>query len=426
MKIAIVGAPDSVEKIYKILSKLYENIEFVTRSTEKIQDIANLVFDIENDVQGIYLGGVGIYSAVKDKVKKPVTFVKREGSGIIKPFWEFINNNHSFKDLKNLNLGIDIIDEKEFLETLNEFDIKINNYYLQKYEPEKIETDYLDIYLKQIEKKEINCIFTSFGHIYYYFKEKNFPVYRIQAGSHEIKEAFKNLLNIIEITNAEKSKIGVEIIKIIKTNTISSDFLSYKMKFEQELLEYSHEVQGNIQAGDDDEYIILANKGLLHNRENIQTMISLINNKSYSRFCIGAGIGEGDTIVQAEKNAREALKLSIHEGKNNIYLSNGKEIKGPLLNKREIEYKKSFDKEITAISKITGVSSLYLEKIKSIIRKQEKNIFNSKELSEFLNISERSVNRIIKKLIENGYGEEAELETSARAGRPRRKTKFIF
>ena len=60
------------------------------------------------------------------------------------------------------------------------------------------------------------------------------------------------------------------------------------------------------------------------------------------------------------------------------------------------------------------------------MRKQEKNTFTSRELSEFLSISERSVNRIIKKLIEKGYAEEAEFESSAGAGRPRRKIKFIF
>ena len=96
------------------------------------------------------------------------------------------------------------------------------------------------------------------------------------------------------------------------------------------------------------------------------------------------------------------------------------------MSRREIEYKSSFDKNITKISKTAGVSSLYLEKIKSIIRKREKNIFTSRELAEFLNISERSVNRIIKKLIENKCAEEDEFESSASAGRPRRKIKFIF
>ena len=37
MKIAIIGAPDSVKKVYSILSSAYREINFVTRSTEKIE-----------------------------------------------------------------------------------------------------------------------------------------------------------------------------------------------------------------------------------------------------------------------------------------------------------------------------------------------------------------------------------------------------
>ena len=424
MKIALIGAPDSVKKIYTILSRIYENIQFIPLSREKIEDMGKLVFDIEDKVNGIYLGGIGVYSVIKDKIKKPVSFVRREGSAIIKPFWEFRNTNSM--DLKNLKLGIDIIDERELLETLTEFGIKIDSYYLQKYDLKKSETEYLNIYLEKIEKNEINCIFTSFGHIYYFFKEKGFPVYRIQAGSQEIKEGFRNLLNMIEMKDAEKSKIGIEIIKIIKEESISTNILSNKMEFEKELLAYSREVEGNIQATENDEYLIFSNKGLLNNTENLRTMAALIKERSSERFLIGVGIGEGSTIVQAEKNARKALKLSINEGKNNIFFSNGHEIRGPLMSKTEIEYKSSFDENIAEVSKAAGVSSLYLEKIKSIIRKREKNIFTSRELSKFLNISERSVNRIIKKLIENGCAEEDEFEISASAGRPRRKIKFIF
>ena len=72
------------------------------------------------------------------------------------------------------------------------------------------------------------------------------------------------------------------------------------------------------------------------------------------------------------------------------------------------------------------MSALYLEKIKSVIKRQEKNSFTSSELAEFLNISERSTNRIIKKIIETGYASAIKYENSSGAGRPRRKTEFHF
>ena len=77
-----------------------------------------------------------------------------------------------------------------------------------------------------------------------------------------------------------RGRIGVEIIKIIKEDTFSNSILSHKMEFEKELLAYSREVEGNIQAADNDEYLIFSNKGLLNNTENIKSMTALIKEKS--------------------------------------------------------------------------------------------------------------------------------------------------
>lgn len=427
MKIAIIGAPDSVKKVYSILSSAYSEINFVTRSTEKIDDMINFIQDIEENVDGFYLTGIGIYSASNEKtnIKKPVVYTKRGITGIVKSFWDFQKDNCGTSILKNMKIGIDVVDEKDFLETLEEFNIKIKSYYLQKYDYQKTEAEYLEEYLKKIKSGEINCVFTAFGYIYSALKEKNIPVYRVQATNSEIKKEFKNLLDRIKMSKAENSKISVEIIKILKSERISNNILSDKLQFEKELLAYSQMVDGNIQTLGNDEYLILSNKGLLNAPENINTILSIIKNYSSKGLIISIGIGEGNTMFLSEKNARIALKISMGNGNNSIFFSDGSEVKGPLMEKREILYKNSSDKKILEVSKNTGVSALYLEKIKSVIKKQDKNSFTSVELAEFLNISERSTNRIIKKIIESGYA-SVEYENSFGAGRPRRKTQFNF
>lgn len=427
MKIAIIGAPDSVKKVYSILSSAYSEINFVTRSTEKIDDIINFIQDIEENVDGFYLTGIGIYSASNEKtnIKKPVVYTKRGITGIVKSFWDFQKDNCGTSILKNMKIGIDVVDEKDFLETLEEFNIKIKSYYLQRYDYQKTEAEYLEEYLKKIKSGEINCVFTAFGYIYSALKEKNIPVYRVQATNSEIKKEFKNLLDRIKMSKAENSKISVEIIKILKSERISNNILSDKLQFEKELLAYSQMVDGNIQTLGNDEYLIFSNKGLLNAPENINTILSIIKNYSSKGLIISIGIGEGNTMFLSEKNARIALKISMGNGNNSIFFSDGSEVKGPLMEKREILYKNSSDKKILEVSKNTGVSALYLEKIKSVIKKQDKNSFTSVELAEFLNISERSTNRIIKKIIESGYA-SVEYENSFGAGRPRRKTQFNF
>ena len=426
MKIAIIGAPDSVKKVYSILSSAYREINFVTRSTEKIDDMINFIQDIEESVDGFYLTGIGVYSALNEKtnITKPVVYTKRGITGIMKSFWEFQRDNCGTSILKNMKIGIDVVDEKDFLETLEEFDIEIKSYYLQKYDYQKTEAEYLEEYLKKIKSGEINCVFTAFGYIYSALKEKNIPVYRVQATNVEIREEFTNLLNRIKMSKVENSKIGIEVIKILKSDEFSNTDLAQKIQFEKELLAYAKEVDGNIQVSGNDEYLIFSNKGLLNNPENISTILSIIKDK-IKNLSVAVGIGEGNTFFLSEKNARFALKLSINEGNNNIFFSDGNNVKGPLMTEKEIDYKNISDEKTDEISKITGVSTSYINKIKSIIKKKEKNSFTSTELSELLNITERSTNRIIKKIIENGYA-SVEFENSPGAGRPRRKTQFNF
>ena len=340
MKIAIIGAPDSVKKVYSILSSAYSEINFVTRSTEKIDDMINFIQDIEENVDGFYLTGIGIYSASNEKtnIKKPVVYTKRGITGIVKSFWDFQKDNCGTSILKNMKIGIDVVDEKDFLETLEEFNIKIKSYYLQKYDYQKTEAEYLEEYLKKIKSGEINCVFTAFGYIYSALKEKNIPVYRVQATNSEIKKEFKNLLDRIKMSKAENSKISVEIIKILKSERISNNILSDKLQFEKELLAYSQMVDGNIQTLGNDEYLILSNKGLLNASENINTILSIIKNYSSKGLIISIGIGEGNTMFLSEKNARIALKISMGNGNNSIFFSDGSEVKGPLMEKREILY----------------------------------------------------------------------------------------
>lgn len=427
MKIAIVGAPDSVEKIYGVLSEKYKDVTFTPFSQEKIEDMVKVAMDIEKDFDGIYVTGIAVYSALISvkTLEKPVVFTKRGATGLIKSFWDFRKDFPEQNFLENLKLGIDVIEENIFLETLEEFNIDIDSYFHQEYDFFRDENEYLKDYLERYERREINCIFTAYGYIYSSLKEKKIPVYRVQATNSEIKETFNLLKSKIKIKNAEKSKLTVEIIKFSKNEGILSNSFSDKIEFEKSLLAYSNEIEGNIQILKDDEYQILSNKELIINDESLRVLNKIVKRLSDKGYLIAIGIGEGNTISQAEANARKALTLSLKEEKGNPYFSDGEKIKGPLLCENELEYKNTSNRELNEISKKIGVSPLYLEKIKSISKRQRRITFTSKEIADFLEISERSANRVIKKIVENGYGEEALLE-SLGVGRPRRKISFTY
>ncbi|MGL4945188.1 MAG: hypothetical protein ACRC4Z_02875 [Fusobacteriaceae bacterium] len=78
------------------------------------------------------------------------------------------------------------------------------------------------------------------------------------------------------------------------------------------------------------------------------------------------------------------------------------------------------------ISLSTNISVIHLKKIKSVMSKEKKLDFDSEELAFYLNVTTRSTNRIMKKLIDSGYGKEKENNIYTGSGRPKKKIEISF
>lgn len=414
MKIAIMGAADSVEKIYSVLSKRHRDIEFIRYKEDEIKKLIEMVKDIDHTIDGIFLTGIGVYSAISEKIQfeQPVVYTKRTIIGIIKAMKEF---HDDFKNPDKLQISLDIIKEEELLDVLGEFEIEIKSYDIQKYEASKSEEDYLEYYLKKYENKETDCIFTSFGYIYNYLKSKGIPVYRIQATNIDIKDSFTELINNIKLKNTDERAVQIQIIQAMEGN---SEALHKK------ILTYSREIEGLMQITGENEYLIVSNKGALLSQENISFLSGIRSGCRMNNVTLGIGIGEGITLYQSEMNARNALRKSIAEKKSGIYFYDGESVNGPIMEKTELRYRNQSSDRIKKLSKKIGISHQYIEKINAVVSKLGRDEFTSQELSEILLISERSANRILKKIIDSGYGKESNMESSLGAGRPRRKIKI--
>lgn len=418
MKIAIVGAEDSVEKIYKILYKNNYDIEFILKKEDKIEKTTKYIIENKEKVDGFYLTGIGVYHALlkndEEKIETPVVFSKRGPLGLLKTFCEI-------KDIENKKIGFDIVEEKIFLDLCEEFKLNIENYYHQEYNFEKTEKEYLKKYIELYKKDEINCVLTSFGYIFLELKKRKFQVYRIESTNFEIEDDFRELLYRIKLKKAQQNKISAIIFKIGLDCGLRKIF-EKRVLMEKMLIEYSKDVKGTIQGIAADEYIIISNSELVKNEYNLQMISKIIDFTKDIKIYVG--IGEGDTVFNAEKNARTALKFCKKEKENTVFICADKYIQGPLFAKNEYIFEKN--KKIDDIKNKTNINIDVLQKI-SLNQKKDKNTyFSSLELAKILNLSERSVNRIIKKLMKIDLIDSKKEELKLGVGRPRRVFNFKF
>ncbi|MCQ8211741.1 hypothetical protein NON08_04125 [Cetobacterium somerae] len=428
MKIAIVGYPDSVKKILRTLESQYSQIIFLSYEIKQLGDSLESLMELKGKVDGIFSTGVGVHSELVSKLglEVPMVYSNREAGSILKALWEV---REDYESLFSLKIGFDIVEKKVLFDTLDEFGIRLRGVDVQEYQEDKTELDFLDEHIKNLSKGNVHCVLTAFGYVYDYFKSKNKPVYRLQSTKNEITNQMKVLLKDIKINENSKNRIGIKIIKVvkkIKKDESDYDKISFKMKLNQIFLKYSKEIHGNYQELTENEYIFFTTQKILETKDSELNFLKLLNEIYILGGKVAIGIGYAENIQDATANAKKALNISILNDKGEAYLFSDNKIRGPLYKKNRFDYSTKISNTFEKEAKKIGITPKYLSKIRALQESLSKREFTSKELSELLDITERSVNRIVKPIIGNGYAEIIEYEVCSSAGRPRRVIKFKF
>jgi hypothetical protein len=300
----------------------------------------------------------------------------------------------------------------------------MNRVYSRPYSNEYDEDEYVKWHISLYENKEIDIMFTGFGGVYTELKKLGYPVFRLEATIYSIKNCYKFIKQRHKFNIARNSQIAVSILKLIDYKNEKEKYYSDMLKMadiDKKVVEYAREINGSIFKFGRREYVVFLNKGAAQNSNNYRLLYDLKKEKKLMGFILCAGIGLGHTAYQAELNAYNSLKRSELSKNNEVFIIDEKEnVIGPLKSEKELHYSIiSKDKHILEISKKTGVSFEYIAKIISINKLKQNKIYDSKELADYLNISERSANRIIKKLVSSDYARIYAKKSNANIGRPR-------
>ena len=426
MRIAIVGYPDSVKKILKTLEPQYPQIQFIAYEIEQLGSFVENLKELKGRVQGIFSTGIGVHSEIVSKlnIDVPMVYSNREAGSVLKALWEL---REDYSEISNLKIGFDIVERDVLLDTLEEFGISLKSINVQEYEVDKTESDFLDEHIKNFVRGEVQFVLTAFGYVYDYFKKKNKPVYRLQATKNEIVNQMEVLLKDIKINENSKNRIGVKILKVAKKLRKDENYYdksAFRMKLNQIFLKYSKELHGSFQELLEDEYIFFTTQRILETKDSEMSFLKLLNEVSILGGKISVGVGYAESIQEASVNAKKALNISLMNEKGEVYLFSDNKIRGPLYKKNRYDYVTKISDSIEKEAKKIGITAKYLSKIRALQESFRKKEFTSKELAELLEITERSVNRIVKPIIDNGFAEIFEYEVCSKAGRPRRVIKF--
>lgn len=140
------------------------------------------------------------------------------------------------------------------------------------------------------------------------------------------------------------------------------------------------------------------------------------------------GYGAGMTAKEAEENAQTALFYAQRKSlKHSVFFMNAeKKIIGPMNDLAKTFQLKTEDKQILQMTDKMHLSVSTVTKLREFSKIRRDEGFTTIQLAEYLEISRRSAERLMKKLIDDGYTHRVGEEQPPSRGRPRAVYRMDF
>jgi len=420
--IGVIGPDDSIKNIMQIQQELDSDIELQYYTAFTVKDTLHVLDECQSNSDGILFTGRAVYDiAVSEGIMyKPHNYVVHDTSSV---YFALLKNYHNKAIPKRVSSDArDVYVVQDALALTG-----IEKYYVLKYKSHYTEETYINYHLKNWNDGLVDVIFTSFSPVYEYFLKKNIPVCRLFTTSSEIRNAIAHLIMQIKLAREADVKIAVQLVRLCDENLselLHLDLACIMLKIQQAFLDFVKLVHGSMVLNGLSELMIFSNKGSMLSKEAKNLLFKILSSLNIS---VCSGIGIGVTPMDAEHNARKALVRSNNQKDNTCFiLHEDGVIEGPLLHQNYLKYNPhSLNEKIKKLIEVTGLNASNIKKLQSLMTIHGINIFTSKDLGEYMGISERSANRILKQLLQAEKAEIISKETlySGR-GRPRNMIKI--
>jgi hypothetical protein len=423
IQLGIIGSLETIDKIKSVLEEFEDKVDAYVYCYHDKKETIEILEQCQNKADVILFSGQVPYSiAHKDRsIRQPTVYIPRTGTSLFTAFWQMKIENIDFS-----RISFDTIQQEDIDEVIKELDISLDKMYVKSYPGDIDYNEVTEFHYNLWKDKKINIAATCLSTTYRNLKAMGVPVIRLYPTRPLIREYINKAIYKGDVEKIKATQMAVQVVKIKNTNrNISTEYeyLKIKNKLEEGLICYTQENLGSIFPFGRDEYLIFMTRGTIDAYHTNFRLPHYIAIESDLKVELASGIGFGDSVHEAEVKARNALDYALKENKNCCYILDEKGvILGPIFEEKSNPLSYDLlveDDAILEMAKDIQISASYVSKIKSILRKMNKNSIEAEELANYLGISVRSARRILSQIIDAGYGSVVASESRTGIGRPR-------
>ncbi|GGA34837.1 hypothetical protein [Psychrobacillus lasiicapitis] len=406
IRIAVLGSANFIDRL-----KEFEHELVSTRLDYYIYqspvDATEIVKNIKPcDV--VFFSGSLPYIFAKDAIESlpiPAHYLKQDETVITTTLLSVYFSQH----IPVEQLSIDLIEPLLIQNVLEDIGLSEQYPHLLKidptYELEEVANFHASLYNGGITSLAI----TSIHAVFHTLQDKKVPVIRMLDSKSNILKGLEDAKSLALLAKSRSAKVAIG---YIQANQVISEEILKKI---------AGTIQANYVPTDDYLYTFISTQGNVQialESNIIEHWFELVS------FPIKIAFGYGKTVIEATQNAKDALPYVTE---NSAYLINDhKELLGPYPNRQQQVQLKTNNPKLVQIAKNTKLSPANLSKIMQFSRSHSSVEFTAYDLEVYLQVSRRTTERLLKKLVDHGYARVVGEEMTYQQGRPRAIYEFNF
>lgn len=431
------------DKFKQALKELNDTCEITfieLKGENPFNNLPNIYYEQVDNFDGFVCSGIVPYSEliinIKD-IKVPLNFLKLDERDFYKYLFKLLNSQKdidftkSFMDfLREDNNYYDIyslIDSNKCPYTIKDFNIP-----QPVYDFKKLNDKLLEIHLDLLRDNKINLSFTRNYIISCELNKLGYDCIYMVPSTESILNTFKSLVNEITLQNLDKNKSATCIVTVNSSEYINEDLIFKNDEIQNQIYNTilnslsRHGFYGVQVKKNDMKIEIHTTKEMLNNMTNNYTDFFISEDLKEIKYSLNIGWGIGNTNIHAEQNTRQANGKSASLNGNCTFIVNDtNDTIGPLYsnkNSNNIEDSSIANK----VASFIPLSNTNVSKIMCMINDRNSNNVSAEILSNYMNITLRSANRILSILYKAGIATIVNTKLDNQRGRPKKIYKVDF
>ncbi|OQR54560.1 transcriptional regulator [Bacillus sp. CDB3] len=408
IKIAVVGSKGFMETLLPIAHKL-EEIEIDPYIYLHPAESSELLKRLKPCDVIFFSGALPYYMAkeIREQLRIPSTYLQQDETTVASSLLSVMYH----QSIQPHKISIDLVDRSFITNVFHDIGIKespqVLDYENMLWSKDEINR-VIDFHIAKYQSGAAHLALTSIHAVYDELQKIGVPSERMIDPTQSIIQGLKGAKIKAELAKSHSATVGACM--------ISS--LEIRKSLIEQLDVISKELRGSFKQVDDMTFILYTTRG------DIESIIktNMIDNVFTSiEGRIAIGFGYGKTVKEAEQNAKIAQGFA----KNNpiesrfYILTSDKELFGPFPKEQRVQSLKNDNPELMKIAKETKLSPANLSKIIQFSQSHPSLKFTAADLSEYLQVTRRSTERLLKKLVDYGYAHICGEEMPYQQGRPR-------